>query len=187
MENRCPWAEVDDLYRQYHDQEWGKPEFDDQKLFEMLCLEGAQAGISWHIILKKRDNYRKAFLNFDPDALLETSPDYRSALVQDAGIIRNKLKINAVFTNALAYKKVKEEFGSFSEYIWSFVNHSPIINHFQSLEEVPAETEISVKMSKDLKKRGFKFVGPKIIYAYMQAVGMVNDHLTSCPAHALTK
>ncbi len=183
MKKRCPWAEVDDLYRNYHDNEWGKPVHDDRLLFEMLNLEGAQAGISWHIILKKRKAYQELFLNFDAEALLATSADYREHLLLEPGIIRNKLKIKAVFTNATAFLKVKEEFGSFDQYLWGFVDHQPIDNKFTTLSEVPAESEISIQLSKDLKKRGFKFVGPKIIYAYMQAIGMVNDHLMDCPCY----
>lgn len=185
--NRCGWVTQDPLYEAYHDHEWGVPVYDDRLLFEFLNLEGAQAGLSWYTILKKREGYRKAFDQFDPAKIIHYDEKKIEELLQDEGIVRNKLKIHAVINNAHAYFKVVEEFGSFHEYIWSFVGGKPIQNHFQQLSEVPASTEISDRMSKDLKKRGFKFVGSTICYAYMQAVGMVNDHITTCdcyPKHA---
>lgn len=177
---RCGWVNQDPLYIEYHDYEWGVPVYDDRLLFEYLNLEGAQAGLSWYTILKKRENYRKAFDNFEPMIILTYNEKKIEELLQNEGIVRNKLKINAVITNAKAFFKVKEEFGSFSDYIWSFVDGNPIKNHFKELSEVPATTEISDRLSKDLKKRGFKFVGSTICYAFMQATGMVNDHLESC-------
>lgn len=181
---RCAWAGSDPIYHQYHDLEWGVPLHDDRRLFEMLNLEGAQAGLSWITILKKREGYRKAFDNFEPEICAEYSDAYLESLREDPSIIRNKLKIYAVRTNARAYLHVVNEYGSFDKYIWSFVDHRPIVNHFRSLSEVPANTPISDAMSKDLKKRGFKFVGTTICYAYMQSVGMVNDHTTNCFRHA---
>lgn len=178
--NRCGWVNQDPLYIDYHDKEWGVPVYDDQKLFEFLNLEGAQAGLSWYTILKKRENYRIAFDQFDPLKISKYDEKKIEELLQNEGIVRNKLKVNAVITNAKAYLQVVEEFGSFRDYIWSFVGEKPIQNHFKDLSEVPATTEISDKMSKDLKKRGFKFVGSTICYAYMQATGMVNDHITTC-------
>lgn len=180
MMNRCGWVNQDPLYMDYHDYEWGVPVYDDRLLFEYLNLEGAQAGLSWYTILKKRENYRKAFDNFDPNIIISYDEKKIEELLQNEGIVRNKLKINAVITNAQAFLKVKDEFGSFSSYLWSFVNGKPIFNHFKELSEVPAKTEISDRLSKDLKKRGFKFVGSTICYAFMQATGMVNDHLESC-------
>ncbi len=178
--NRCGWVNEDPLYIQYHDHEWGVPVYDDQMLFEYLNLEGAQAGLSWYTILKKRENYRKAFDQFNPEKIIHYDEKKIEELLQNKGIVRNKLKVRAVITNAQAYYKVVEEFGSFSQYLWSFVDHKPIINHYEKLEDVPATTPISDQMSKDLKKRGFKFVGSTICYAFMQATGMVNDHLLSC-------
>lgn len=178
--NRCGWVNQDPLYIDYHDHEWGVPVYEDQLLFEYLNLEGAQAGLSWYTILKKRENYRKAFDYFDANKIIHYDEKKIEELLQNEGIVRNKLKINAVITNAKAYLAVVTEFGSFSRYIWSFVNGEPIQNHFKDLSEVPATTEISDKLSKDLKKRGFKFVGSTICYAFMQAVGMVNDHIETC-------
>jgi DNA-3-methyladenine glycosylase I len=177
---RCGWVNSDPLYIEYHDHEWGVPVYDDILLFEYLNLEGAQAGLSWYTILKKRENYRKAFDHFDPAIIISYDEKKMTELLQNEGIVRNKLKINAVITNARAFLKVVEEFGSFSKYIWSFVEGKPIKNHFKDLSEVPATTNISDVLSKDLKKRGFKFVGPTICYAFMQATGMVNDHVESC-------
>jgi DNA-3-methyladenine glycosylase I len=184
--NRCGWVNHDPLYIDYHDNEWGVPVEDDRLLFEYLNLEGAQAGLSWYTILKKRDNYRKAFDNFEAKKII--SYDYLKIeeLLQNGGIVRNKLKINAVITNAHAFLKVVEEYGSFRTYIWSFVNGKPINNHFNVLSDVPVTTEISEKLSKDLKKRGFKFVGATICYAFMQAVGMVNDHIVTCGCYQKT-
>lgn len=178
--NRCAWSEKDDLYRHYHDNEWGNPVFDDQKLFEFLILETFQAGVSWHLILKKRENFRKAFLNFDYQQIALFSDFEIQELMNDAGIIRNSLKIKSAVANAKAFIKIQEEFGSFSTYIWSFVDGKPIENQFNELVQVPAYTPLAEKISKELKKRGFKFIGPTTMYAHMQATGMVNDHLTSC-------
>lgn len=178
--NRCGWVNQDPLYIDYHDQEWGVPVYDDRLLFEYLNLEGAQAGLSWYTILKKRENYRKAFDQFQPEKIISYDDEKIAKLLQNEGIVRNKLKIHAVISNAKAYFRVVEEFGSFRDYIWSFVDHKPIQNHFKDLKEVPVSTEISDRLSKDLKKRGFKFVGTTICYAFMQAVGMVNDHIEGC-------
>lgn len=180
---RCGWVNGDPLYMDYHDNEWGVPVYDDRLLFEYLNLEGAQAGLSWYTILKKRDNYRQAFDHFEAQKIVAYNDKKVEELLQNKGIVRNKLKVNAVITNAKAFFEVREEFGSFSKYIWSFVEGQPIQNHFKELSEVPATTEISDKLSKDLKKRGFKFVGSTICYAFMQAVGMVNDHITSCDCY----
>ncbi len=180
MKQRCFWVSDDPLYIEYHDNEWGVPVYDDDKLFEFLMLETFQAGLSWITVLKKRENFRKAFDNFDYKKIAKYSEDKYEELLQDAGIIRNKLKIKATITNAQAFIKVQEEFGSFSTYIWAFTNGKPITNKFEKREEVPATTELSDKISKDLKKRGFKFVGSTVIYAHMQATGMVNDHTTDC-------
>lgn len=178
--NRCAWCEKDDLYRNYHDNEWGKPVYDDDKLFEFLILETFQAGLSWHMILKKRENFRKAFANFDYK-VVAVFDDYEvQQLLKNEGIIRNKLKIKATITNAISFIKVQEEFGSFSNYIWNFTNGKPIQNNRKSLSEVPATTPLSDEISKDLKKRGFKFVGSTVVYAHMQATGMVNDHVVDC-------
>lgn len=181
--NRCGWVNQDPLYLDYHDKEWGVPVYDDRLLFEYLNLEGAQAGLSWYTILKKRENYRKAFDNFEPAKIVTYDEKKIEELLHNAGIVRNKLKINAVITNAKAFLRVVDEFGSFHEYIWSFVDGKPIQNHFKEMKDVPASTEISDKLSKDLKKRGFKFVGSTICYAFMQAVGMVNDHVVSCECY----
>ena len=177
---RCPWAGTDPLYVAYHDTEWGVPVHDDRTLFEFLILEGAQAGLSWATILKKRDNYRRAFDNFDPAAVAAYDEDKIAALLADPGIVRNRLKVRAAVRNAAAFLKVQEEFGSFDAYVWRFVGGRPIVNQWQSLRELPAETAESRALSKDLQKRGFTFVGPTITYALMQAVGHVNDHLVSC-------
>ena len=179
---RCPWAK-NELDIAYHDQEWGRPEHDDRKLFEMLILEGMQAGLSWSFILKKRENMRAAFDGFDPVKMAEYDDRKREALMADPGILRNRAKIKALSDNAVAFMKVQKEFGSFDRYLWAYVDHKPVINRWERLEDVPAETPVSAALSKDLKKRGFKFVGPVICYAYMQAVGLVNDHLTACPQH----
>ena len=177
---RCGWSTSDSLYIKYHDEEWGVPVHDDRKLFEFLILEGFQAGLSWLTILKKRENFRKAFDNFEPEKVARYGKRKINSLLKDEGIIRNKLKVEAAVTNARAFLKVQKEFGSFDKYIWQFVNNKPVKNKFKSLKEVPASTEISDIMSKDLKKRGFKFVGTTICYAHMQATGMVNDHLITC-------
>ena len=180
---RCGWGAGDPLYEAYHDEEWGLPQYDDRVLFEFLILEGAQAGLSWITILRKRDRYRKVFSNFDPVKVARYKPDKIERLLQDPGIIRNRLKVEGAVKNAKAFLQVRREFGSFSAYIWGFVGGRPQQNRLQSLAEMPAESDISRAMSKDLKKRGFTFVGPTICYAYMQATGMVNDHLTSCFRH----
>jgi DNA-3-methyladenine glycosylase I len=182
MENkkRCAWCEKDDLYRDYHDNEWGKPVYDDAKLFEFLILETFQAGLSWHMILKKRDTFRIAFDNFNYKKIAQYQEEKVQELLLDAGIIRNQLKIRATISNAIAFMKVQEEFESFSKYIWNFTNGIPIENNRKSLSEIPATTPLSDAISKDLKKRGFKFVGSTVVYAHMQATGMVNDHIVNC-------
>jgi DNA-3-methyladenine glycosylase I len=181
MSTRCFWATTDDpLYLVYHDQEWGVPVHDDSILFEFLILEGAQAGLSWYTILRKRPNYQLAFDNFDPYEISQYDGQKVAELLSNPGIIRNRLKINAAILNAQASIRIQEEFGSFDSYIWGFVGRRPIINSWSTGQEIPTETEISRKMSKDLLGRGFRFVGPTICYAYMQAVGMVNDHTTDC-------
>lgn len=181
---RCPWGQSDPAYQQYHDQEWGRPVHDDQKLFEMLCLEGAQAGLSWITVLKKRENYRLAFDHFKPEIMAVYDEQKKNELLQNQGIIRNRLKINAFIINAQSYLNILQQFDTFDSYIWQFVGGQSIINHWRSLKEIPVSTPESDAMSKDLKKRGFKFVGSTICYAYMQAVGMVNDHLIDCYCHA---
>lgn len=177
---RCGWAGSDPLYHRYHDEEWGVPSYDDQHLFEMLILEGAQAGLNWLTILKKREGYRKAFDQFNAEKMARYSASKIEKLLLNPDIIRNRLKVNAAVTNAKKYLDVKKEFGSFSDYIWRFVDGKPINNKWKTMKQVPATTKESDAMSKDLKKRGFKFVGSTICYAYMQAVGMVNDHTTDC-------
>ena len=177
---RCAWCEKDDLYRNYHDNEWGKPVYDDATIFEFLILETFQAGLSWYTVLAKRENFRKAFDDFDWNTIAHYSEEKMAELAEDSGIIRNKLKIKATVTNAQAFLKVQEEFGTFSKYIWGFVDGKPIDNQPKNLGEVKATTEISDKLSKDLKKRGFKFVGSTVVYAHMQATGMVNDHVMNC-------
>lgn len=182
MENkvRCAWCEKDDLYRDYHDNEWGKPVYDDDKLFEFLILETFQAGLSWYTILKKRENFRAAFDNFDYKKVANYGEEKVQELLQDAGIIRNQLKIRGTISNAIAFMEVQKEFGSFSKYIWNFTDGKPIENNRKSLKEVTANTPLSDEISKDLKKRGFKFVGSTVVYAHMQATGMVNDHVMHC-------
>ena len=179
MKKRCEWAKEEPNLT-YHDKEWGRPQHNDQKLFEFLILEGAQAGLSWTTILNRREGYRKAFSGFDANKVSKYTQKRVQKLLQDTGIIRNKLKINSTINNAKQFLKVQEEFGSFDKYLWGFVNHKPIKNKFKKLSELPASTEISEKLSKDLKKRGFTFVGPTICYALMQAIGMVNDHTSGC-------
>jgi DNA-3-methyladenine glycosylase I len=180
--DRCPWAKTD-LSVQYHDTEWGVPVHDDRRLFEFLILEGAQAGLSWETILNKRDNYRAAFDRFDPGLVAKYGPRKSQRLLSDAGIVRNRLKIEAALQNAKMFLAVQKEFGTFDEYIWGFVGHEPTHNAWKSIKEVPAKTPESDAMSKDLKRRGLKFVGSTICYAFMQAVGMVNDHLVVCFRH----
>jgi DNA-3-methyladenine glycosylase I len=176
---RCGWATTE-LYIKYHDEEWGKPQHDDRHLFEMLILEGMQAGLSWLTVLNKRESFREAFDHFDPELVAGYDEAKVAELLQNAGIIRNKLKVAAAITNAKAFLEVQKECGSFDSYIWSYVDNTPIVNHFKSMSEVPASTPLSDKISKDLKKRGFKFIGTTIIYAHMQATGMVNDHFEGC-------
>lgn len=186
--NRCAWAGNDPLYIAYHDDEWGRPVHDDRRLFEMLVLEGAQAGLSWITVLRKRENYRRAFDNFDIEKILRYDEGKIGELMQDGGIIRNRLKINSVVTNARAFREIQREYGSFDAFLWSYVDKTPIQNSWANVADVPAKTETSDAISRELKKRGFKFVGSTIVYAYMQSVGLVNDHTTDCFAHsALTK
>ncbi|WP_299677603.1 DNA-3-methyladenine glycosylase I [uncultured Tenacibaculum sp.] len=180
MKKRCFWVSNDPLYIEYHDKEWGVPVYDDETLFEFLLLESFQAGLSWITILKKRENFRKAFDGFDYKKIANYNEDKFNELIVNEGIIRNKLKIKAAITNAKAFIEVQKEYGSFSKYIWGFFNGKPIKNNFKTREEVPATTPLSDEISKALKKRGFKFVGSTIIYAFMQATGMVNDHTTDC-------
>lgn len=177
---RCGWCEKDDLYRAYHDNEWGRPVRDDHTMFEFLILETFQAGLSWYTVLAKREHFRKAFDHFDFEKISQYDEAKVQALMQDAGIIRNQLKIRAAITNAQAYRKVREEFGSFCDYFWKFTGGIPIDNVPATLSDIPASTPLSDAISKDLKKRGFKFVGTTVVYAHMQATGMVNDHLVSC-------
>ena len=182
MENRvrCAWCEKDDLYRNYHDNEWGNPVYDDETIFEFLVLETFQAGLSWYTILKKRENFRKAFDNFDYKKIVKYDEDKIQELLQDEGIIRNKLKVRGTVSNAVAFIKVQEEFGCFSKYIWGFTGGKPIDNQPKVLLDIQATSAISDALSKDLKKRGFKFVGSTVVYAHMQATGMVNDHVETC-------
>ncbi len=178
--SRCRWVTDDPIYIDYHDHEWGVPCYDDQHLFEMLILEGAQAGLSWLTILKKREGYRKAFAQFDAQKIARFSEKKIETLLQNPAIVRNRLKVNAAVNNARAYLAVQKEYGSFADYIWQFIGGKPIINRWKKIEDVPVTTAESDSMSQDLKKRGFKFVGSTICYAYMQSIGMVNDHTTDC-------
>ena len=180
MKARCQWAGPDPIYIRYHDTEWGVPVHDDRRLFEFLILEGAQAGLSWLTILKKRLNYRKLFDNFDPHKVVEYDTRKVSELISNKGIIRNRLKIEAAIQNAGAFLTVQQEFGSFDNYIWQFVGGRTLKNSWETVAEIPAQSEASAAMSSDLKSRGFKFVGPTICYAFMQATGMVNDHTIDC-------
>jgi len=179
MKKRCEWAK-DEPNITYHDKEWGRPQHNDQKLFEFLILEGAQAGLSWSTILKRRAGYRKAFSNFDALRVSKYTQKRVEKLLKDESIIRNKLKINSAINNAKQFLKIQKEFGSFDYYLWGFVNYNPIKNKFKKLSDLPSSTEISEKLSQDLKKHGFNFVGPTICYALMQAIGMVNDHTSKC-------
>ena len=183
MKKRCPWCEINELEVAYHDQEWGVPVHDDRRWFEFLILEGAQAGLSWDTILKKRDNYRKAFAGFDPRRVARYDGRKRAALMRNPGIVRNRLKIASAITNAKTFLEVQREFGSFDRYIWQFTGGKPKRNRWRAMQQVPATTPESDAMSKDLKRRGFRFVGSTICYAFMQATGMVNDHLISCFRH----
>ncbi len=177
---RCPWCLKDPVYIKYHDQEWGQPVHDDRLLFEFLILESFQAGLSWLTVLKKRENFRKAFAGFDPKKVARFDARKKAALMQDAGIIRNRLKIEAAVNNAKCFLAIQKEFGSFDKYVWQFVGGKPLKNNFKSLKELPAKTDLSDAMSEDMGRRGFRFRGSTICYAFMQAVGMVNDHLVSC-------
>lgn len=179
--NRCGWVDMNNpLYVAYHDQEWGVPVHDERKHFEMLVLEGAQAGLSWATILNRREGYRKAFDNFDPEKVAAYDEKKVDALLQNPGIIRNRLKVKSAIKNARVFLAIQSACGSFDHYLWGFVDHKPIVNQFKTLAEIPAQTPLSQEISKDLKKRGMSFVGPTIIYAHMQAIGMVNDHLVDC-------
>ena len=180
---RCAWPKDDPLYVAYHDEEWGVPEWDDRALFEKLILDGFQAGLAWITILRKRDNFRKAFDDFAPEKIARYTPRKVEKLMQDAGIVRNRLKIEGAVLSAKAYLDVMENGPGFSALLWDFMDGKPQVNRFKTLKDVPAETDLSRKISKDLSKRGFKFVGPTIVYAFMQAVGMVNDHLVTCHRH----
>jgi len=179
----CPWAGQTPLYQSYHDQEWGVPVHDDRKLFEFILLEGAQAGLSWSTILNKREAYRHAFDNFDVHKVARYGARKKQSLLENQGIVRNRLKIESAVGNAVAYIKIQEEFGSFDKWLWRYVEGTPITNRFETMDQILPTTAISDALSVDLKKRGFKFVGSTIMYAFMQAVGMVNDHLVSCPRH----
>ncbi len=183
MTQRCEWSNSSEIYQKYHDEEWGVPVYDDRKLFEFLILESAQAGLSWITILKRREGYRNAFANFDPEIVAQFDELKIEELMQDTGIIRNRLKIISAINNAKAFLKIQTEFGSFSNYIWGFTGGKPLVNHFVKLADIPAKTELSEKLAKDMKKRGFSFLGATVIYAHMQATGMVNDHLVSCFRH----
>lgn len=179
-EMRCSWCEKDSLYVEYHDKEWGVPVYDDQVLFEFIVLETAQAGLSWLTILKKRENYRKAFHNFDPRKIKNMKSKDVSRLMKNEGIIRNEKKIVSVIENAKAFINIQQEYGSFQKYMWRWVKEKPIQNRWKNLKEIPATTPLSIEISKDLKKRGFKFLGPTIVYAHLQATGLINDHLVGC-------
>ncbi len=179
-DTRCDWAGTDPLYVAYHDDEWGTPERDDQKLFEFVVLESAQAGLSWITILRKRENYRKAFSDFDPEKVARFTPARVERLLQNEGIVRNRQKINAAIGNARISLGLRDEFGSLAGYFWDFVDDTPVINRFKTMADIPATTPVSEAMSKDMKARGFKFFGPTIAYAHMQAMGLVNDHVMSC-------
>jgi DNA-3-methyladenine glycosylase I len=180
MPVRCEWASDDSLYVDYHDKEWGVPVHDDQELFELLILEGAQAGLSWITILRKREGYRNAFDGFDPNIVAAYDQAKLDEMRQDQGIVRNRLKIESAVRNAKAFLQIQQEIGSFNDYIWGFVDHHPIQNSWKQMSDLPASTPLSEQISRDLKKRGFNFVGPTIVYAYMQSIGMVNDHTMDC-------
>jgi DNA-3-methyladenine glycosylase I len=188
MINRCAWVPVTDgLYTTYHDTEWGVPVFEDNKIFEFLVLESAQAGLSWITVLRKRENYRKAFAGFDPEKVSRFDEKRVEELLADSGIIRNKAKISATINNAKLFLEVQKEFGTFSKYIWGFTDGKPIINKWTDIRSLPAKTEVAEVMAKDMKKRGFKFLGPTVLYAHMQATGMVNDHTVDCFRYNLDK
>lgn len=177
---RCDWCGSDELYQKYHDEEWGIPQYDSLKLFELINLEGAQAGLSWITILRKREHYQKVFLNFQPEKIIQMTEDDVNRLLLDTGIVRNRRKVEGVIKNAHAYLKMKENGEDFSAFCWSFVEGTPMQNHWDTIYETPSQTKESVALSKALKKKGFTFVGPTIVYAFMQAAGLVNDHITSC-------
>ena len=181
---RCPWPKLDPLYVRYHDEEWGVPEYDDRALYEKLVLDGFQAGLSWITILRKRENFRRAFDDFEPERIARYTPRRIEKLMQDAGIVRNRMKIEGAVLSARAYLAVMETAGGFSRLLWNFLDGKPKVNRFRSTSQVPAETALSRKMAKELAGRGFKFCGPTIVYAFMQATGMVNDHIVSCHRHA---
>ena len=182
--HRCPWPGLDPVYVAYHDEEWGVPEFDDRALFEKLILDGFQAGLSWITILRKRDNFRRAFSDFAPEKIARYTPKKVERLMQDAGIVRNRSKIEGTVSSARAYLKIMERGPGFSNLLWDRLNGQPRQNNFRSMRQIPAATDLSIAISKDLAERGFKFVGPTIVYAFMQATGMVNDHLVTCHRHA---
>ena len=183
MPNRCEWCGDDPLYVAYHDDEWGVPVYDDVQHFEHLVLEGMQAGLSWLTVLRKRDNFRRAFAGFEPAKVARFTPARVEKLLTDPGIIRNRMKVEAAVNNAARFSDVQKEFGTFTKYIWGFVDGRPVVNRWKLMGEIPAKTELAERISKDLKRRGFKFVGPTIVYAHLQATGLVNDHVTSCFRH----
>ena len=183
-QQRCPWCGTDPLYVAYHDEVWGRPEYDDLALFEKLCLDGQQAGLSWITILRKQQTYRAAYDNFDPEKIVRYDSDRIETLLQNPGIIRNRLKVESVIRNARGYLALQEQGQSFSDFLWGFVGGQPVQNEWRAFAEVPVHTPEAEAMSKALRKQGFNFVGPTIVYAFMQATGMVNDHLVSCPQHA---
>ena len=181
MTERCGWAGPDQIYLDYHDYEWGKPERDGRKLFEMLTLEGFQSGLSWITILRKREGFRQAFQGFDPDILAQWGEDEVTRILADPGVVRHRGKIEATLSNARVWQEIEAKIG-FSDFIWGYVDHRPIVNHWRDLSEVPGQTEISKQIAKDLKKAGYKFCGPTTVYAFMQSAGLVNDHLVGCPS-----
>ncbi|MDL0432804.1 DNA-3-methyladenine glycosylase I [Marinobacter sp. TBZ242] len=186
-QQRCPWCGDDPLYVAYHDNVWGRPEYDNLALFEKLCLDGQQAGLSWITILRKQENYRAAYDHFDPQLIASYDNSKIESLLQDRGIVRNRLKVESIIRNARGYLELTEQGHSFSDFLWSFVDGQPVQNHWNSISEVPVYTPEAEAMSRALKQRGFNFVGPTIVYAFMQAVGMVNDHLTYCPQHPVCR
>ncbi|MCL7942596.1 DNA-3-methyladenine glycosylase I [Marinobacter sp. ATCH36] len=186
-QQRCPWCGTDPLYTHYHDNVWGRPEYDDLALFEKLCLDGQQAGLSWLTILKKQENYRTAYDHFDPERIVRYDDSKIDSLLKDRGIVRNRLKVESIIRNARGYLDLQAQGHSFSSFLWSFVDGKPVQNQWQRIEQVPVYTPEAEAMSKALKQRGFNFVGPTIVYAFMQAVGMVNDHLTNCPQHSVCR
>lgn len=181
----CPWCDDDPQYRRYHDEEWGVPVHDDRTLFEFITLEGAQAGLSWLTVLRKREHYRKVFEGFDPEKVARFTSARIERLLQDPGIVRNRLKVQSTVGNAKAFLAIQAEHGSFDRWLWAYVDGRPIVNRFKRFRDIPTTTPLAERLSRDLKKAGFRFVGPTIVYAFMQAVGMVNDHLVDCPRHAV--